>query len=81
MKLYLYSRPPEPQHLLFTRAPLWKIPRALAESHCSELNSYDAKYFRRHHCRFEIEEVEPGRFALVCPDHPGFDNRVMRLGA
>lgn len=23
-----------------------------------------------HHCRFELEEVEPAQFAIVCADHP-----------
>jgi hypothetical protein len=70
MKAYLINRPPDVTKLGFNSSPRWLIPRFLAEQHCSELNSVRPKWSLRHYCRFEIEEVSPDRFAVICPNHP-----------
>jgi hypothetical protein len=40
-----------------------------AQSRCRELNGFRV-HIGLHYCQFEVEEVQPGKFAIVCKSHP-----------
>jgi hypothetical protein len=55
---------PSPEH--------WLMSETEAREWCANLNrsgvSFDA--FPDHVCKFQIEEVRPGEWAIVCNEHP-----------
>ena len=51
----------------------WKMGEQEARSFCTHLNGANvySKKCPEHHCQFEIEEVDIGRYAIFCGNHPG----------
>jgi hypothetical protein len=52
----------------------WTMIRDAASLLCGKLNSAKVHSLQHpeHHCLFDIEEVEPGGFAVLCIFHPEF---------
>ena len=54
----------------YSDRPEWRLGALeLAEADCRLLNSMQV-HVGPHYCQFEIEELEPGLFAIVCKSHP-----------
>lgn len=69
-----YSRRPIQTHdVQFSIQPEWKLgSRELAEVDCRTLNDMQVHPLIQplHTCHFEVEEIEPGLFGIVCTTHP-----------
>lgn len=54
----------------YEERPVWEIPYFdEAQVRCSQLNFGHIRV-GSHICKFVVEEVSPGKFALACEDHP-----------
>ena len=56
----------------FSGKPGWTMSRDQAKVLCAELNSAGVRLpqFPGHQCLFDIQEVHPGAFAVLCVSHP-----------
>ena len=53
--------------------PSWTMPLAEAHARCQELNAAHVCSMQSgHDCRFGVEEVAAGQFAVCCVFHPNF---------
>lgn len=81
MYLYGYKSTPEAEQprdphrpwdnvdVCYTPDPQYTWPLEWATIHCKEINGMRA-HVGEHYCQFEVEEVQEGKFAIVCKTHP-----------
>ena len=64
---------PTPYDIKYSKQPVWTMEFVRqAESQCNDLNSMRA-HIGQHYCKFSVEELPEGKFAIVCltqPDAP-----------
>ncbi|MBZ5511472.1 MAG: hypothetical protein LAN70_09925 [Acidobacteriia bacterium] len=61
---------PTPYNIEYSKRPVWTLEFVRqAESECNNLNSMRV-HIGQHYCKFSVEELPEGVFAVVCLTHP-----------